>query len=159
MVSGHVEVGPTKTHARRTVGLPRTICDDLAEHLAALAAGQDAPLSDDQLVFTAPMGGALRRDLLRKRYIRPAVERAGLASGLRLHDLRHTSVSLLIELGAHPKLIQERLGHSSITVTMDVYGHLFSSLTEAVTERLDEVFAAARSADLPVREADVRWLG
>lgn len=48
------------------------------------------------------------------------------------------------ELGAHPKAIQERLGHSSITVTMDVYGHLFPALNEALTERLDDVFRSAR---------------
>ncbi len=158
VVSGHVEIGPTKSYARRTVGLPRSICDDLGQHLAGLAAEQGAPVSQEQFVFTAPKGGPLRRDLLLKRFVRPAVERAGLPIELRLHDLRHTSVSLLIELGAHPKLIQERLGHSSITVTMDVYGHLFPSLTEAITERLDEVFVAARKADLPARDAEVRSL-
>jgi integrase len=51
----------------------------------------------------------------------------------------------LIELGAHPKAIQERLGHSSITVTMDVYGHLFPALNEALTDQLDDVFSTARS--------------
>jgi integrase len=63
---------------------------------------------------------------------------------LRLHDLRHSCAALLIELGAHPKAIQERLGHSSITVTMDVYGHLFPALNEALTDRLDDIFRAAR---------------
>lgn len=63
-----------------------------------------------------------------------------------MHDLRHTSVSLLIELVAHPKVIQERLGHSSITVTMDVYGHLLPSLAEALTERLDDVFREAQAS-------------
>jgi integrase len=53
---------------------------------------------------------------------------------------------LLVQLGAHPKAIQERLGHSSITVTMDVYGHLFPSVAEALTERLDDVFRAACDA-------------
>jgi integrase len=72
------------------------------------------------------------------------VLKAGLPEGLRVHDLRHTCASILIGLGAHPKVIQERLGHSSIMVTMDVYGHLFPSLNEALTERLDEVFRAAR---------------
>ena len=97
----------------------------------------------EEFVFTAPMGGPLRRDLLYKRVIRPAIERAGLPSGLRLHDLRHTCVSLLIQLGAHPKAIQERLGHSSITVTMDVYSHLFPSVAEA---RRGQAAVATRSA-------------
>ena len=142
VVRGHLEVGPTKSYARRTVGLPRSLCDELGEHLARRASG--GQVGTEEFVFTAQMGGPLRRDLLYRRVIRPAIERAGLPTRLRLHDLRHTCVSLLIQLGAHPKAIQERLGHSSITVTMDVYGHLFPSVAEALTERLDEVFRAAR---------------
>src|SRR3546814_1144174 len=106
---------------------------------------------------SAPLfrSGPLRRDLLVKRVLRPAATAAGLPAGLRVHDLRHTSVSLLIELGAHPKVIQERLGHSSITVTMDVYGHLFPSLAEALTERLDDVFREARASHVEATPASV----
>ncbi len=91
------------------------------------------------------MGRPLRRDLLFKRFIRPAISTAGLPE-LRLHDLRHTCGALLIELGAHPKAIQERLGHSSITVTIDVYGHLFPSIDEALTAQLDDRLRAAQLA-------------
>jgi integrase len=84
---------------------------------------------------------------LYKRVFVPAVRDAGLRPGLRLHDLRHTCASLLIQLGAHPKVIQEWLGHRSITVTMDVYGHLYPSLNEALTQRLDDVLAKARALD------------
>jgi hypothetical protein len=144
---GRTKVGPTKSYARRSVGIPRSLCNDLGQHLAARASGLGRPLDPGDYIFTAPRGGPLRRDLLLKRFLRPAIEAAGLPRELRLHDLRHTSAALLIELGAHPKAIQERLGHSSITVTMDVYGHLFPSLNEALTERLDDVFRAARSTN------------
>jgi integrase len=144
MVGGRAEVGPPKTNVRRTVAIPRILCEDLGAYLAARARETGPPLGSEEYVFTAPEGGPLRRDLLHKRYLRPAVLKAGLPDGLRVHDLRHTCASLLIGLGAHPKVIQERLGHSSIMVTMDVYGHLFPSLNEALTERLDEVFRAAR---------------
>lgn len=150
VVGGHVQVGPTKSYARRTVGLPRSLCDDMGEYLSRRAQDQQRPIDPADYVFTAPKGGPLRRDLLFKRFIRPAIEQAGLPRELRLHDLRHTCVSLLIQLGGHPKAIQERLGHSSITVTMDVYGHLFPSVAEALTERLDEVFRATRI--VPTRE-------
>jgi integrase len=63
--------------------------------------------------------------------------------GLRFHDLRHTRASLLIAAGAHPKLIQARLGHSSITTTLDRYGHLFPSVEAALAEALDLTFASA----------------
>jgi integrase len=54
--------------------------------------------------------------------------------------LRHTCASLLIAQAAHPKLIQARLGHSSITVTLDRYGHLLPSLETALAEKLDAAF-------------------
>ena len=58
-----------------------------------------------------------------------------LAPGLRFHDLRHTCASHLIAIGAHPKYIQAQLGHSTIAVTFDVYGHLFKN--ERFMDRLD----------------------
>lgn len=143
VVGGRTEVGPTKTYARRTVGVPASVRDDLAAYLERRARQAARPLDASEYVFTAPRGGPLRRDQLFKRILRPAIEAAGLPQGLRLHDLRHSCAALLIDLGAHPKAIQERLGHSSITVTMDVYGHLFPALNEALTERLDEVFRSA----------------
>ncbi len=146
VLAGRTEVGPIKNGVRRTVQLSRSLCDQLGRHLAERARQVGRPLRPDDFVFVAPEGGPLRRDLLHKRIFRPAVELAGLAPGLRVHDLRHTCASLLIDLGAHPKVIQEWLGHKSITVTIDVYGHLFSSLSEALAERLDEVF---RQADVP----------
>lgn len=71
--------------------------------------------------------------------------------------MRHTCAALLIALGAHPKAIQERLGHSTINITLDRYGHLFPALDEALTERLEELRAKAVSdvALAPAATADV----
>jgi hypothetical protein len=82
-----------------------------------------------------------------------AIEQADVAAGhhlhrLRFHDLRHTRASLLAAKGAHPKAIQQQLGHSSITITLDRYTHLFPSETEALAERLDATFAEAEVAEL-----------
>lgn len=118
--------------------------------LAARRSVTGRALASDDYVFTAPEGGLLRRDHLHKRILKPAVIAAGLRDNLRMHELRHTCASLLIQFGAHPKLIQEWLGHKSITVTMDVYGHLFPSLSDSMAERLDQVFMRAGE------EADVR---
>ena len=65
---------------------------------------------------------------------------------LRFHDLRHTCAALLIAQGAHPKAIMERLGHSSIQVTLDRYGHVFSSLDEALTDGLEATYRASMEA-------------
>jgi integrase len=63
---------------------------------------------------------------------------------MRFHDLRHTFAALLIAGGAHAKAIQEAMGHSSITVTMNTYGHLMPRLLEEVADRLEtSLFPAA----------------
>jgi len=62
---------------------------------------------------------------------------------VRFHDLRHTCAALLMAEGAHPRAVMERLGHSSITVTLDRYGHLFPHLEESLTADLERSRALA----------------
>jgi integrase len=59
---------------------------------------------------------------------------------MRFHDLRHTHVGLLIVVGVHPKAIQARLGHASITTTLNTYGHLMPSAFEGIGKRLQTFF-------------------
>ena len=66
----------------------------------------------------------------------PAVD-ATVGQPCTFHDLRHSHAALLIREGLHPKVIQERMGHSSIRTTLDTYGHLFPGLDEAAAEALD----------------------
>jgi len=68
------------------------------------------------------------------------IRRAGLPH-IRLHDLRHTHASLLLQAGTHPKIVQERLGHSSIRVTLDTYSHVMGGLQEAAAQRFDDFLA------------------
>lgn len=107
----------------------------LAEHLASH--GRPGP---DELVFVAPEGGPLRRSTFRTRVFDPAVKRADL-EGLTLHGLRHAAAGLLIEADAHIETIKQRLGHSSIRVTSDVYASLLPSVDEGVTTALEKRFA------------------
>jgi integrase len=130
-VGGHLVLGATKTYAERTVRLPRFLREDLAVYLAR------RPRDPDGFVFTAPKGGPLRHNNLYQRIFCPALARAGLPAQVRFHDLRHTCAALLIAQGAHPKAIQAHLGHSSIQVTMDRYGHLFPDALEQLADRLD----------------------
>jgi integrase len=64
----------------------------------------------------------------------------------KIHDLRHSHVAALIAQGEHPKVIQTRLGHSSIKITLDRYGHLFDGLDEAAAERLNDSLVAHLTA-------------
>ena len=58
--------------------------------------------------------------------------------GTRLHDLRHTHATLMLKQGIHPKIVQERLGHSSIQLTLDTYSHVVPGLQRAAALRFDE---------------------
>lgn len=148
-MKGKLVFGPTKTYAHRTARLPRFLCDSLGEHLA------DRPRRPEDLVFTAPTGAPLRHNLFYARHYKPAVVRAGLPEALRFHDLRHTCAALLIAQGGHPKAIMERLGHSSIQVTLDRYGHLFPGLDEALTDGLEHTYRASLSSRAGVADAAV----
>ena len=68
------------------------------------------------------------------------VKRAGL-NHFRLHDARHTHASLLLKQGAHPKVVQERLGHATISTTLDLYSHVTPGLQAAAANRFDEVLS------------------
>jgi integrase len=90
-------------------------------------------------VFTTPTGTPLRNSNFRRQIWYQAVQEAELPQGLRIHNLRHTCASLLAAADASPKAVQLHLGHSSITVTMDRYTHLFPSDIDALARRLDDI--------------------
>jgi integrase len=149
-VHGALVLGPTKTYGRRTVALPRFLCDELGAYLV----GRD--VSPDAHLFTSPDGGPLRQSNFYRRTFKPAVRAAGLPDGLRFHDLRHTCAALLIAQGAHPRALMERLGHSSVTVSLDRYGHLLPSLDEALVDGLEDTYRRSRAASpRPERSGEV----
>jgi integrase len=137
-VGGKVTIGPTKTGKARSVPVPAVVAEAIAAHLEDHSGGPEA------LLFPDTDGGPMRRSNWRRRVWVPALRRAGIAEPLpRVHDLRHTAAALAIQTGAHPKAIMDMLGHSSITMTLDRYGHLFPSLAEQLAERLDEAHREA----------------
>jgi integrase len=132
-------VEETKTSSsRRNLSVPEFLAEMLEEHLA------DAPPSD--FVFVRPDGTWLRRATFRRAHWKPAVTAAGLDPALRFHDLRHSCAGLLIAQGVHPKEIQARLGHASITTTLNTYGHLWPSLGAQLDAKIENVYREARGA-------------
>lgn len=132
------QIVPTKTAAgRRMVSLSGEAQRILREQLLARAPNEVG------LVFPAPAGAVWRKDNFMARIFRPAVRRADLEP-LRFHDLRHTYAALMVAAGAHPKLLQAQLGHTSINVTLNTYGHLFPDAFADVGDALDRLVHASR---------------
>jgi integrase len=137
-VAGRRVEGTTKSDRARQIALPGFLRDELAHHLQAYS----EPTDPNAYVFVGSEGAPLRVSNWRTRVFNPGQRAAGISPLRRVHDLRHTSAALAIDAGAHPKMLQEMLGHSKITVTLDVYGHLFPALHEQLATRLDEAFRA-----------------
>jgi integrase len=93
------------------------------------------PISDLDLVFSSEVGTPQDATNMLRRQFFPALRRAGLPR-IRFHGLRHTYASLLIDQGEYPKYIQAQLGHSSINMTMDTYGHLMERVNRQAASRL-----------------------
>lgn len=128
------KVGPPKTkRSNRTVPLP----PELAPSLLAVTSGK-AP---NDLVFTMPKGGPLLHRTFVTRYWIPACERAGLTDPRpTFHSLRHSHVSWLLQDGADILWVSRRVGHGSIQITVDTYGHLERNATERQAELAGQVF-------------------
>jgi integrase len=141
------QIVPTKTSAgRRQVRLSGEALRILREQLLARVPNELG------LVFPTPGRAVWRKDNFMARVFRPAVRRAELAP-LRFHDLRHTYAALMVAAGAHPKLLQAQLGHTSINVTLNTYGHLFPDAFAEVGSALDRLVDSAR------RDADSSDVG
>jgi integrase len=138
-VGGRVILGTPKSHQSRTVSLPRFLADEIT----AAVAGKHA----DQLAFTMRSGTVMRLSNWRRSVFLPARSRAGLSSRFRVHDLRHTAASLMIQAGYPPKMLQEIMGHASITMTLDLYGHLYPGEMDRYADRLNEAAGMSDPAD------------
>jgi integrase len=130
----------TKSKKSRRVDLSRELRRVLVELRDKLL---DAYLKDkndisDELVFRSPDGVILDPDNLYHRIFLPVLAKAGIRR-IRLHDLRHTFGSLLLQNGASIVYVKEQMGHSSIQVTVDTYGHLIPGANVCFVDRLDAV--------------------
>jgi len=122
---------PKSEKSRRAIDLGPTVISELKRWKLA------CPPNDLDLVFPSEIGTPIDCNNMVKREFFPALAKAKLRR-IRFHDLRHTFAALLIAQGEHPKYIQAQMGHHSINVTMDVYGHLMESVNQKASKRLDE---------------------
>ncbi|HEX6762899.1 MAG TPA: site-specific integrase [Gaiellaceae bacterium] len=128
---------PKTRRSKRQVGVPPTLVQALLEHRMG-----SMFKTDNDLIFPNSRGLPASGENFCRREFRPALKKAKVPQ-VRFHDLRHTFASLLIEQGVHMKTISEALGHASIQITMDRYGHLYE---QAATDAADELEAVVFKA-------------
>ena len=130
---------PKTEKSRRTVALPPSLSIVLRQHqesqqkqrrLLAIA------VFDDDLIFPQLDGSPLLPHLITNAW-RRLVKQAGF-QGVRLHDARHTHATLMLKQGVNAKIISERLGHSSVVITLDTYSQVLPGLQEAAARGFDE---------------------
>ncbi len=143
IVRFHFQAPKTK-HGIRTVDISKSVVDALEGHRLNTLEKYN-PL--ELLFFTDQGTPHDARNVIRRHFV-SAHEAAGLPK-IKFYEARHTYASILIELGASPKYIQRQMGHSSIMVTMDVYGHLFPSENSRITQQFDDMVLGAEKENTP----------
>jgi integrase len=136
----YVFTQPKSAKSRRTIALPPSAILVLKKHRETQKLERTllgVPLTDDELVFSQFDGRPLRPNTVTRAWAMLAA-RAGVKV-IRLHDARHTHASLMLKQGIHPKIVQERLGHASIQITLDTYSHVAPGLQQAAAEGFDRL--------------------
>ncbi len=130
---------PKTERSRRRIELSESVVRALEDHRKrALAEGNAA----SPWVFCNTLGGPLRRSHFHRQDYKPLLQRAGLPD-IRFHDLRHSHATILIQQGTPAKVVQERLGHSQISVTLGTYSHVMPTMQREATDQLDAALMAA----------------
>lgn len=142
--AGQVIVDPKTSRSRRTIHLSQLAVEALSAHKAyqrklRLAAGQTWHTRWGDLVFSSRTGHALDSGWLNVAF-RRQLEDAGVRR-VRIHDLRHTAATLLLTRGVHPKVVQDMLGHSTVTLTLDTYSHVTPALHKEAADHMDALLS------------------
>jgi integrase len=141
---GLVFAPPKTEKSRRTIHLSEAARQSLLRHCQSepdrRARAEDWMKSG--LVFTSLRGGPVESGEINRALTR-ALQAAGLPH-IRVHDLRHTVASILLERAVHPKIVQELLGHSTIRLTLDTYSHLTPALHREAAQTMDVVLGCLR---------------
>jgi len=137
---GYVLVPPKTKAGKRQVKLGQGMLAKLENHRKnqeALKAAAGDKWKENNLIFTSSIGTYMDQSRVHKEFKR-LLTKAGLPD-LRFHDLRHTSLSFLLENGTPVNTVQQRAGHSKASVTIDIYGHALAGSQNQAADRIDEL--------------------
>ena len=134
--------------SRRTMPLPTILLKKLKSHRATQAnylLSLGSAYERNDLIFASDDGTPLHSGNLTKRHFHPILEKAGLGH-FTLYSLRHSCATLLLADGVNIKVIQERLGHSDITLTLSTYSHVLEGMQSDASERIGTLLYRSRNA-------------
>lgn len=131
-----LRIEPPKSQAsRRRILMPKRAMDALQDHRKKMLMEGNAGA---RTVFCKRDGGILSRQSLHYQF--KELLKKHQMPDIRFHDLRHTHATLLFLAGENPKIVSERLGHSKISITLDIYSHVLPSMQEQAKQKLDDMF-------------------
>ncbi len=136
-------VNPKTAKGKRSVKLTEKALEALQRHreVQLEAMRRLAGLWQEHgLIFTTQIGTPINRRNLVTRSFKPFLDGAGLPE-IRFHDLRHTCATLMLCGGIHPKVVQELLGHASVTVTLDTYSHVLATMQGEAAGKMDSILS------------------
>lgn len=138
--TGAIVLSHPKTRSSiRVVDMPAQLTELMREHFAKIDAERNPKGLFAGYVFLTERGKPIRKSNWGSKFWPGILEEAGLPH-LPFHALRHTMATLLLSANVHPKVVQERLGHSSVKLTLDTYSHVVPTLQKEAAEKLDGMF-------------------
>jgi integrase len=141
----YIEAEPKTKNSRRSIALARFALEALEQHRKRQEEMKDQAggyWKDNDYVFCDEYGQHLDPGYGALVQLKLLLKKARLPD-IRFHDLRHSAATLLLSMGVHPKIVQEMLGHSEISMTMDIYSHVLPTMQREAVSRLNQIFMEA----------------
>lgn len=138
----YVEAEPKTKRSRRNIALAGFAIEALKQHRIRqeeMKRSAGDLWEEHDYVFCTPLGKHLNPGHGVLVQLKILLEKAGLPE-IRFHDLRHSAATLLLSMGVHPKVVQEILGHSEISMTMDTYSHVLPTMQKDAMVKLNQAF-------------------
>ncbi len=145
----YVFTQPKTTKSRRVIDLSPDLVQVLNDHHNKQAldkAMADIKIQESDLIFSTYDNKPWRPNTISRAWVATA-KRAGVKV-IRFHDARHTHASLMLKQGIHPKVVQERLGHSTISTTLDIYSHVAPGIQKAAAQRFDDMLKVSYNGNV-----------
>jgi integrase len=135
-----LQVGTKTAAGTRSISISPIVIDEIKKRIQIIEnekRATGASYNDLGFLICAKSGLPIPKHHIHKLWTR-LLEKTGMRK-IRFHDLRHTCASLLLTLGVHPKVVQERLGHTSFKITMDLYSHLMPNMQSEASDALENL--------------------